>query len=103
MPPPRSASVNADSLAHEQGLIGILTNPVLANAVAGLATSATAQATIERGLLWDRRDAVIEPFGESAQQVFARVSAYRDSMDGDQVRLLCEGMALSRCCCAGAA
>ena len=69
-----------------KGLIGILTNPVLANAVAGLATSATAQATIERNLLWDRRTSIIEPFGETAQQVFARISAYRDSMDGDQVR-----------------
>ena len=69
-----------------QGLIGIMTNPVLANAIAGLATSATAQATIERTLLWDRRDAIIEPFGETAQQVFARISAYRDSMDGEQVR-----------------
>jgi hypothetical protein len=32
-----------------QGLVGIISNPVLANGVAGLATSATAQATIEVG------------------------------------------------------
>ena len=57
-----------------KGLIGIITNPVLANAVAGLATSATAQAAIERNLLWDRRTEIIEPFGETAQQVFARIS-----------------------------
>ena len=30
-----------------QGLVGIISNPVLANGVAGLATSATAQSTIE--------------------------------------------------------
>lgn len=30
-----------------QGLTGLLTNPVLANGVAGLATSATAQATVQ--------------------------------------------------------
>lgn len=30
-----------------QGLTGLTTNPVLANGIAGLATSATAQATVE--------------------------------------------------------
>ena len=30
-----------------QGLVGALTNPVIANGVAGLATSATAQATVQ--------------------------------------------------------
>ena len=30
-----------------KGLIGLMTNPVLANGLAGLATSATAQATVE--------------------------------------------------------
>lgn len=29
-----------------QGLVGLLTNPVIANGVAGLATSATGQATV---------------------------------------------------------
>ena len=32
-----------------QGLVGITSNPVLANGIAGLATSATAQATIQVG------------------------------------------------------
>ena len=32
-----------------KGLIGLTSNPVLANGIAGLATSATAQATIEVG------------------------------------------------------
>ena len=60
-------------------------NPVLANGIAGLATAATAQATVERMLLYQLRDAIIEPFGETAQQAFARVSALRDSLDGPQV------------------
>lgn len=34
-------------VANMQGLTGLTSNPVLANAISGLATSATAQATIE--------------------------------------------------------
>ena len=34
-----------------QGLIGFMANPVLANGLAGLATSATAQATVEVNVL----------------------------------------------------
>lgn len=70
-----------------QGLAGIVGNPVLSQAIAGLATSATAQATLERVMLFDLKDKIIEPFGETAQQVFARISAMRDSLDGPQVRL----------------
>jgi hypothetical protein len=68
-----------------QGLAGIVGNPVLSQAIAGLATSATAQATLERGMLFDLKEKIIEPFGETAQQVFARISAMRDSLDGPQV------------------
>ncbi|KAK9812048.1 hypothetical protein WJX73_001087 [Symbiochloris irregularis] len=67
-----------------KGLIGLTTNPVLANGIAGLATSATAQATVERFVLWERRNLTVEPFGETVQQVFARISALRDSLDGPQ-------------------
>lgn len=67
-----------------KGLAGLTGNPVLANGIAGLATSATAQATVQRFLLWQMRNYTIEPFGETAQQVFARVSALRDSLDGPQ-------------------
>lgn len=70
-----------------QGLAGIVGNPVLSQAIAGLATSATAQATLERVMLFDLKDKIIEPFGETAQQVFARISAMRDSLDGPQVCL----------------
>ena len=34
-------------LSGNKGLIGLTTNPVIANGIAGLATSATAQATVE--------------------------------------------------------
>ena len=68
-----------------QGLVGIISNPVLANGVSGLATTATAFAAVERTLLYQMRNATVEPFGESVQQVFARISALRDSLDGPQV------------------
>ncbi|DBA90435.1 TPA: hypothetical protein ACH3X1_003706 [Trebouxia sp. C0004] len=67
-----------------KGLVGIISNPVLANGVAGLATSATAFAAVERTLLYQMRNATVEPFGETVQQVFARISALRDSLDGPQ-------------------
>lgn len=66
-----------------KGLAGVLINPVHANAVAGLATSATAQATLERKLLWELKDEIIHPFNETALKVFARISAYRNMMDGN--------------------
>ena len=70
-----------------KGLAGLTGNPVLANGIAALATSATAQATVQRMLLWQMRNYTVEPFNETVQQVFARVSALRDSLDGPQVRL----------------
>lgn len=69
-----------------KGLAGLTGNPVLANGIAGLATSATAQATVQRMLLWQMRNYTVEPFNETVQQVFARVSALRDSLDGPQVQ-----------------
>lgn len=58
---------------------------MLANGISGLATSATAFAAVERALLYQMRNATVEPFGESVQQVFSRISALRDSLDGPQV------------------
>ena len=37
---------------------------------------------LQRFLLWQLRDTNIAPFGETAQQVFARISAARDLLDG---------------------
>ena len=40
---------------------------------------------MQRFLLWERRNNTVMPFNETVQQVFARVSALRDSLDGPQV------------------
>lgn len=68
-----------------KGLALLVDNPVHAAAIAGLATSANSQATIERKLLWELKDEIVQPFNETAIQVFARVSALRDRLDGPQV------------------
>ena len=132
-----------------QGLTALITNPVLANGVAGLATSACSQATvqvctlflhacimgasgsdavckivaicmillcaaephdesapcqqcvmlvIQRMLLWSRRNNTVAPFNETVQQVFARISAFRDSLDGPQVRAIPVPVAQTACC-----
>lgn len=69
-----------------KGLAGLISNPVIANGVAGLATSATAQATVERFVLWTLRDTIVAPFNETVTQVFARLSALRDELDGPAVQ-----------------
>ena len=43
-------------------------------------------AAAQRFLLWERRNNTVMPFNETVQQVFARISALRDSLDGPQVR-----------------
>ena len=50
---------------------------------ADLAIAAAAQ----RFLLWERRNNTVMPFNETVQQVFARISTLRDSLDGPQVRI----------------
>ena len=39
----------------------------------------------QRFLLWERRNVIVRPFGETVQQVYARISALRDALDGPQV------------------
>ena len=41
---------------------------------------------LQRFLLWERRNNTVMPFKETVQQVWARISALRDSLDGPQVR-----------------
>lgn len=36
-------------------------------------------------VLWKLKDKIVEPFNETVEQVFARVSALRDSLDGPQL------------------
>jgi hypothetical protein len=43
-------------------------------------------------LLWRLRHEIIEPFGESAQDVFAKISAWRNKMSGEPVRALSSGV-----------
>ena len=40
---------------------------------------------MQRYLLFQRRDMPVYPTNETVAQVFARLSAYRDAMDGPQV------------------
>ena len=47
--------------------------------------SANGSVLLQRFLLWERRNVTVMPFNESVQQVFARISALRDSLDGPQV------------------
>ena len=41
--------------------------------------------SLQRFLLWERRNVTVQPFGETVQQVYARMSALRDALDGPQV------------------
>ena len=41
----------------------------------------------QRMLLWNLRNVIVAPFGETVEQVFARISSLRDSLDGPQVRV----------------
>lgn len=40
---------------------------------------------MQRSILFDLRDEIVPPTNETVAQVFARISAWRDSMDGPQV------------------
>ena len=40
----------------------------------------------QRSILFDLKDEIVPPTNETVAQVFARLSAYRDAMDGPQVR-----------------
>ncbi|KAK9840164.1 hypothetical protein WJX74_004488 [Apatococcus lobatus] len=68
-----------------KGLVGVISNPVIATGFAGLAAAANAQAAVERAFLIARATNIVPPFGETVQQVFARISAVRDSLDGPQL------------------
>ena len=58
---------------------------LLLETIAEFGDAVWAPAGAQRKLLWERRDKIVEPFGETVQQVFARVSAMRDRLDGPQV------------------
>lgn len=39
---------------------------------------------VQRVLLFERRNNIVQPFNETVQQVFSRISALRDALDGPQ-------------------
>ena len=41
--------------------------------------------TPQRFLLWERHNMTVRPFVETVQQVYARISALRDGLDGPQI------------------
>ena len=43
---------------------------------------------VQRFLLYQLKNEIVQPFGETAQQVFARVSALREGLTGTGVRSL---------------
>ena len=45
----------------------------------------TTASTVQRSILFDLKDEIVPPTNETVTQVFARLSAYRDIMDGPQV------------------
>ncbi len=45
----------------------------------------TIAAPVQRSILFDLKDEIVPPTNETVTQVFARLSAYRDAMDGPQV------------------
>ncbi len=45
----------------------------------------TVAAPVQRSILFDLKDEIVPPTNETVTQVFARLSAYRDAMDGPQV------------------
>ncbi len=45
----------------------------------------TCDMSMQRSILFDLKDEIVPPTNETVTQVFARLSAYRDSMDGPQV------------------
>ena len=53
---------------------------------------------VQRFLLYQMRNVIVQPFGETAQQVFARVSALREALTGTGVSLLLSASHLSTAC-----
>ena len=52
------------------------------NLTVGMTAAASA---VQRSILYDLKDEIVPPTNETVAQVFARLSAYRDAMDGPQV------------------
>jgi hypothetical protein len=57
-----------------QGCILLATNPGVANAISGLATSASYQSGVDRHHLWQRRNQTVPEYGMTVQEVRSQVS-----------------------------
>ncbi len=72
----------------DKGAILLISNPGIANGVAGLSGGASYQSAVDRGLLWLRRDEVVQPYGLKVSEVVQAVSDLRNRLDGPLVRFL---------------
>jgi hypothetical protein len=68
----------------DKGSIALVSNPGIANAIAGLATSASYQSGVDRHMMWLRRNETVEPFGVSLHDMVQAISNLRDDLDGPQ-------------------
>lgn len=66
----------------DKGVTLLVTNPGIANAVAGLATSASYQSGVDRAMMWMRRNETVAPFGVTLEEMVAKISDLRDGLDG---------------------
>jgi hypothetical protein len=66
----------------DKGVTLLVTNPGIANAVAGLATSASYQSGVDRAMMWMRRNYTVKPFGVTVEEMVAKISDLRDGLDG---------------------
>ena len=56
-----------------------------------------AATALQRSILFDLKDEIVPPTNETVSQVFARLSAYRDAMDGPQVSYVMQLLLLWSC------
>lgn len=66
----------------DKGSVLLVSNPGIANAIGGLAGSASFQSGVDRLMLWQRRNETVEPFGVSVEVMVQAISDLRDNLDG---------------------
>eukprot|EP00882_Tetradesmus_deserticola_P001009 GHRQ01001092.1.p1 GENE.GHRQ01001092.1~~GHRQ01001092.1.p1 ORF type:complete len:409 (+),score=152.07 GHRQ01001092.1:202-1428(+) len=66
----------------DKGSILLVSNPGVANAISGLATSASYQSGVDRHFLWQRRNETVPEYGMTVQQIVMAISNLRDELDG---------------------
>ncbi|KAF6253913.1 ferritin-like domain-containing protein [Scenedesmus sp. NREL 46B-D3] len=66
----------------DKGCILLVSNPGVANAISGLATSASYQSGVDRHFLWQRRNETVPEYNMTVQEIVLAISNYRDELDG---------------------